>query len=137
MNKIQTRKIIFELAKERRLRKVEPLLEIIDFLDKKTNKRLFFLNEFEFSFIEKTPKIRLLHLNFWQQNLPALIVKKILKKREKTTISIFQKLSQKFNCFYNSFLLQSFFRFNKKIGPWPVQFGLEYNGKSKPKIKNC
>lgn len=135
MNKIRAKKIIFELIKEWRLGKTRPLLGMVDFLDKETNKKLSFSNDFEFSFIENETQIRLLHLNFWQQNLPIPIIKKIIKKRETVIVSIFTQLSQKFNCFYNLSLLQSFFQFNKETGFWPIQFGLEYNGKSKPKIK--
>jgi len=131
----QAKKIISLLAREWRIRKKNFLLEIIDFLDKNVDKKTSFSNEFEFSLIENESQIRLLHLNFWPLNLPIQIVKKILKKRKTVIISIFQQLNRKFNSAYNLSLLQSFFRFNEKTGLWPIQFGLEYQNKTKPKIK--
>ena len=131
----QAKKIISLLAREWRIRKKNFLLEIIDFLDKNINKKISFYNGFEFSLIEEEPKIRLLHLDFWQPNLSIQDIKKIIKKRETVIASIFQQLNRKFNSAYNLSLLQSFFRFNEKTGLWPIQFGLEYQNKKKPKIK--
>ena len=131
----QAKKIISLLAREWRIRKKNFLLEIIDFLDKNINKKISFYNGFEFSLIEEEPKIRLLHLDFWQPNLSIQDIKKIIKKRETVIASIFQQLNRKFNSAYNLLLLKSFYRFNQKNGLWPIQFGLEYQNKTKPKIK--
>ncbi len=132
---IQAKQFINVLTKEWGIRNKKFLLELIDFLDGSVNKKTNFSNEFEFSLIEGEPKIRLLHLDFWQPDLPIQTIKKILKKREAIIISIFQQLSQKFDSCYNLSLLQLFFQFNKKTGFWPIQFGLEYQIKSQPKIK--
>jgi len=130
----QVKRFINLLSKEWEIRNKKFLFEIVDVLNRNTDKKVSFSNKFEFSLIENEPKIRLLYLDFWQLNLPAQIIKKILKKREIVIISIFQKLSQKFNCFYYLSLLKSFFQFNQKSGLWPIQFGLEYK-KEPPKIK--
>lgn len=131
----QTKKIINLLGKKWLINKKKFLLEIVDFLGNNINKKLSFSKEFELSLIESKSGVRLLHLDFWQPDLAIPIIKKIIKKRETVIVSIFNQLSQKFNCFYNLSLLQSFFQFNKETGFWLIQFGLEYNGKSKPKIK--
>ena len=135
MNNTQTKRFITLLAKKWEIKNKKFLLETVDFLDKNINKKISFYNGFEFSLIEEEPKIRLLHLDFWQPNLSIQDIKKIIKKRETVIASIFQQLNRKFNSAYNLSLLQSFFRFNEKTGLWLIQFGLEYQNKKKPKIK--
>jgi len=135
MNKIQTKKIIFKLAKEWRLKKVRPFLAMVDFLDKGTNKKLSFSNEFEFSVVEAERNIRSLHLNFWQSNLSVKKVQEIIVKREGAIISILKLLNRQLRCEFSLPLAKKIFRFNRQSGCWPIQFGLEYSGKSKPKIK--
>ena len=131
----QAKNSINLFCQEWKIRKRDFLLEIIDYLDKKVNKEYSFHHDFEFSLIENKPVIRLLHLNFWQPNLSSANIKKILKERERTIISIFQQISQKFHSRYNLSLLQIFFQFNKKAGHWPIQFGFECQKNSKPKLK--
>lgn len=97
--------------------------------------RYIFSSEFEISFIEKEHKARLLHLYFWQPGLVKNEIEKIIKKREKNIKTIFQNISQSFKCQYDNILLNNFFQFNRKNTFYPIQFGLEYQEKSKPKLK--
>jgi len=131
----QTKQFINVLSKKWEIKNKKFLLEIVDFLDKGIDKKVNFFNGFELSLIEGESKIRLLYLSFWQPNLSSANIKKILKERERTIISIFQQISQKFHSRYNLSLLQIFFQFNKKAGHWPIQFGFECQKNSKPKLK--
>jgi len=131
----QTKQFINVLSKKWEIENKKFLFEIVDFLDKGIDKKVNFFNGFELSLIEGESKIRLLYLSFWQPNLSSANIKKILKERERTIISIFQQISQKFHSRYNLSLLQIFFQFNKKAGHWPIQFGFECQKNSKPKLK--
>ncbi len=131
----EAKNIINILSMQWKIKDKNFLLEIIKYLDKKVNKTFSFYHDFEFSLVENEPRIRLLHLDFWQPNLSPKIVEKIIRERERVIVFVVEKISQKFKCSYNLSLLQSFFQFNKKTGPWPIQFGLEYQKKSQPKIK--
>jgi hypothetical protein len=135
MKNEEAKKIIHLLCQKWKIGGQEFLFEIVDFLDKKVNKKISFSNEFEFSLIEGEPKIRLLHLNFWQPDLSIPTIKKILKKKEAIITFIFQKISQKFKSSYNFFILKSLFQFNQKNGLWPIQFGLECQKNFQPKLK--
>jgi len=131
----EAKNVINLLCQEWKIKKKDFFFEIINYLDKNIDKKISFSNEFEFSLIEGDSKIRLLHLNFWQPILSFEKIKRIIKKREETITSIFRKLSLAFNCQYNLPLLISFLKFNRVAGFWPIQFGLEYQKKSQPKIK--
>lgn len=135
MNNIRAKKFINLLSRIWKIKEVKFLLEIVDFLDKNTDKKLSFYSDFEFSLIEDEPKVRLLHLNFWQLNLSSKVIKKIIEKREKAILFFFRKISQKFKCSYNSSLPSAFFQYNRENGLWPIQFGLEYQNNSLPIIK--
>jgi len=130
----QAKNIINILSQKWEIKNKDFFLEIIKYLDEKVEKEYSLRHYFEFSLIENEPRMRLLHLFFWQPNLPLRIVEKIIREREKEIAFIFQKVSRKFKCAYNLSLLQSFFQFNQKFGLWPIQFGLEYK-KEPPKIK--
>jgi hypothetical protein len=131
----QAEKFIDFLCQKWGIKDKDFLMETVKYLNQAINKKYSFSDYFEFSLIEGEPKIRLLHLDFCQSNLPIGIIKKNLKKRETAIVFIFRKLNQKFNCHYNLSLLQSFFQFNQESGLWPIQFGLEYQKNSQPKIK--
>jgi hypothetical protein len=135
MDIVQAKQIINILSNEWKIKNKSFLLKIVDFLDKNNYRKSSFFNKFEFSLVEKEPKIRLLHLWFWQPDLPIQSIKRIIGKRELSITSILKQLSREFKCSYNLSLLRSFFQFNKKTGLWPIQFGLEYQKKSLPKIK--
>jgi hypothetical protein len=135
MNNIQAKKIVTLLAQKWKIKNKKFFFELVEFLDKNVNKKYSFYNGFEFSWIEKEPKIRLLHLDFWKTNLSRSSIEKILKKRTKSIVSIFNKFTKQFNCSYKLSLLKKFLKFNKAINRWPVQFGFEYQKKMKPKLK--
>lgn len=129
-------KNVFELLSEKwKIKDKSFLLEIINYLEKGVKKEYSFRDGFEFSLVEKKPSLRLVHLYFWQPKLSPQIVQEIIKEREKNITYIFQKISQQFNSSYNLSLLQSFFKFNRNTGLWPIQFGLEYQKESSLKIK--
>jgi len=136
MNVVQAKKLIINLLKRKSKSKNEKFfLNIADLLDEGVDKKLSFASDFEFSLNNGESNLRLLHLDFCVSGLIIRKVKKIIEKREKIINTVFQKISQKFNCHYNLKTLESFFSFNKKNGPWPIQFGFECQKNSKPKLK--
>ena len=135
MNITQTKKTIGILTKKWGIEKKRFFVKIVNFLDKNTDKKLSFHNGFEFSLINNEPKIRLLHLNFWQPGLSVGTVKNIIKKREGVIISIFKEFRREFVCNYNLNSCNYLFKFNWQNGLWPIQFGLEYQKNSVPKTK--
>lgn len=136
MNGLQAEKVICAIEKKLKDRNKQIFTNIANFLDKSKDEKLTFSSEFEFSFIKNNKfALRLLHLYFWQPGLTAKKIKELIRKREKGIKAIFQKINRKFNCQYDNNFAQKLFLFNRRTGFWPIQFGLEYQKKSKPRLK--
>lgn len=105
------------------------LKNLIDFLIKKNNisKKYIFDNTFEFSLLENSDNIRMLHLLFWKDKISQRNKEIFIKNRQDSIIEIFRYVNKKFHREYDIGILKKLFAFNQKYGPYPVQFGLEYN----------
>lgn len=105
------------------------LENIVDFLVEKNDisKKYIFDNTFEFSLVENSDNIRMLHLLFWKDKIPPKNKEVFIKSRQEIIIEIFKNINEKFYRKYNIEILKFFFAFNQKRGSYPVQFGLEYN----------
>ena len=87
---------------------------------------------FEFSLVEGTKSIRMLHLLFWREEIKK---DAILKRREGNIFSVFQKAEEWSGLLYNKKTLQGLFSFNRKFGPWPIQCAVEKTRGKPMKIK--
>jgi len=131
MNNIEAKNLFCLLAKNKRSKRTIFFLEIIDSLYVNSNSDKSIVNEFEFSFVEKKPSIRILHLNFPKPNIPLL--KEI--KRRKIILSLFKKIGKEFGINYNTQICNSLLDFNCNYGTWPIQFGFEYVQNIEPRLK--
>jgi hypothetical protein len=112
------------------------LFELIDILDAEYfDAKRFCRREFEGSFVEDIPKIRLLHLEFPHKVADGDIPVDIRKRREETMIDILRKTGEYFRCRYAVDFCKKFLSFNAENGAFPLQIGLEHEESGKPKVK--
>jgi hypothetical protein len=138
MKKTTVKKIIKKssLMGEIKPDEVNFFCRLADVLDEsRFPKKDFESREFEISFLENSPKLRLLHLEFWQPDKSAERKKEILKLREDNILEIVQMIEKNFDCNYDLKSMEELFGFNRKESSWPIQFGIEFAAGLKPKIK--
>ncbi len=112
-------------------------LEVIDALDTEVfDAGTFRSRGFEGSFVEGSPKIRLLHLEFPMDSFETSEIQNIRKCREDMIIGILRMAEQRFSCRYDVDFCETFFAFNTGNGAFPVQVGMEYeSGIDGPRLK--
>ena len=90
---------------------------------------------FEFSLVEGAKSIKMLHLLFWREETAFYKKDAILKKRERSIFSVFQKTEKWSGLPYDKKTLHGLFSFNRKFGPWPIQCAVEKMRGKPMKIK--
>lgn len=111
-------------------------LNIFDILNNNDiNKEEFIFHGFECSFVEGSPKLRVLHLEFPGILLNKEMKIKIKKRREKKISEVIRSMGNYFNVEYDVDLCKKIFEFNDGRVNFPIQIGLEYEENKKPKIK--
>lgn len=135
MNSFQAKEVVGLMARQFCVSRPEIICSVIDFLSADSGNHAVYFDGFEFSLVENEEKIRLLHLHFLEAGLPLRMVKNTIESRQARVNALCVKLRRIFGGNYDISLLRLLFEFNMAQGPWPVQVGLEFQGRTRPKLK--
>lgn len=135
MTAFQAKQLVNILGRKLKAKEKRILFNAIGLMDKNIDRKLSPVNEFEFSVIANEPKIRFVHLSFWQKGLDSAKLAIVLSKRQEIIKYLARWLGLKFKCIYDFSFCEDFLKFNEENGCWPVQVALEHFPGAKPKIK--
>lgn len=111
-------------------------LEVVDVLDMGySGSDDFHIREFEYSFVESEPMIRLLHLEFPKEEAGKKRLREIRERREAVIADILSMAERNFGCRYDADSCRKMLAFNAGNGSFPVQVGMECRTGGRPKVK--
>ncbi len=91
--------------------------------------------DFEFSFIENENKIRLNHIFFLSSKRENRQGNKVFEERMKKFSLVVDRFEKRFSIKYNKTIFEKAVSFARSNRNFPLQIGLEYDIKMKPRIK--